>query len=93
MSAHVVRQVASALPLFGTTIYPKIIASLRPLKRPVWLWLDWDKVGEEVARINRLQTFLDVPVRVVRTEKDPKWYKPTEIKEILGSLTAAATRQ
>jgi hypothetical protein len=83
ISAHKVAQVCHCLPIFGTSLYPKAIQALRALKRPVTLWLDEDQ-GEVLPRkINRLQTFLDVPVRFVKTRKDPKDYSPQEIKEIL----------
>lgn len=84
MSAHKVAQVTPTLPIFGTNLYPKVIASLRALKRPVALWLDGDQWGVLAPKINRLQTFLNVPVRFIRTDKDPKRYSLDEIKEILS---------
>jgi hypothetical protein len=83
VSAHKVRGVTSAIPLFGTMITPKVLQTLMPLKRPVALWLDLDQWGYLPPKLNRLQTFLDAPVRFVRTEKDPKKYSLDEIKEIL----------
>lgn len=83
ISAHKVGQVATCLPLFGTALYPKAIRALRALKRPVVLWLDEDQYEVLPPKINRLQTFLNVPVWFVKTEKDPKAYSLDEIKEIL----------
>lgn len=83
ISAHKVAQVAHCLPLFGTGIYPKAISALRALKRPVTLWLDRDQYTLLAPKINRLQTFLDAPVRFVSTDKDPKEYGTDEIRTIL----------
>ena len=84
ISAHKVRQAGfHTLPLFGTVIYPRAIGALRPLKRPVRLWLDEDQYTLLPPKINRLQAFLDAPVGFIKTEKDPKAYTLDEIKEIL----------
>lgn len=83
VSAHKVRGVAAAMPLFGTNIYDKVLQVLRPLKRPITLWLDRDQYPLLAPKLNRLQTFLDVPVRFISTDKDPKKYSEEEIKEIL----------
>jgi hypothetical protein len=83
ISAHKVSHVTACLPLFGTSLYPKVVMALKALKRPVDVWLDRDQYTLLVPKINRLQTFLDVPVRFVSTNKDPKEYSIKEIKEIL----------
>ena len=84
VSAHKVCQVAVALPLFGVSLYPLVIAALRPLKRPVSLWLDADQYTLLPPKINRLKAFLNVPVNYIRTDKDPKEYSSEQIKEILS---------
>ena len=84
VSAHKVCQVAVALPLFGVSLYPLVIATLRPLKRPVSLWLDADQYTLLPPKINRLKAFLNVPVNYIRTDKDPKEYSSEQIKEILS---------
>ena len=84
ISAHKVAQVVPCLPLFGTSLYPKAIAALRALKRPTTLWLDRDQYTLLAPKINRLQAVLNVPVRFVSTDKDPKAYSLDEIKEILN---------
>jgi hypothetical protein len=84
VSAHKVRQVQACLPLFGVTLYTKVLATLRALKRPVALWLDRDQLPLLGPKLNTLQTFLDVPVRFISTDKDPKKYDTEEIKRILG---------
>lgn len=55
----------------------------KALKRPVGLWLDEDQWELLPKKINRLQTFLDLPVRFIKTELDPKKYSIDEIKNIL----------
>lgn len=88
VSAHKVRAAGfSCLPLFGTVLYPKALQVLRALKQPVVLWLDEDQYSLLPPKLNRLQTFLDLPVRFVKTEKDPKQYSLDEIKEILIGAT------
>lgn len=83
ISAHKVRQVTPALCLFGTNVHDKAIQALMASKRPVTLWLDQDQRTLLAPKINRLQTFLEHPVRYVSTEKDPKAYSLDEIKGIL----------
>lgn len=85
VSAHKVKEAGfSALPLFGSSVYPKVISTLRALKRPTRLWLDLDQWGLLPPKLNRLQAFLNVPVRFIRTDKDPKEYSLEEIKEIVN---------
>jgi len=83
ISAHKVGQVTSCIPLFGTAISDGAIKKLAQLNRPVSLWLDNDQYGLLSKKIGRLQSFLGVPVRYIRTDKDPKGYSVNEIKEIL----------
>jgi hypothetical protein len=54
----------------------------------VALWLDLDQWGSIPKKINRLQTFLNVPVRFIKTDKDPKEYGLDEIREIIGSVAS-----
>lgn len=84
VSAHKVSQVATTFPVFGVEIYPKLLMALRALKRPVALWLDEDQYALLPPKLNRMLTFLDVPVTFIRKRKDPKQYTVDEIKEILG---------
>lgn len=83
ISAHKVGQVTPALCLFGTHIHDLALKLLIQEKRPVIVWLDADQYTLLPAKLNRLQTFLDHPVRMIHTEKDPKDYSLDEIKEYL----------
>jgi hypothetical protein len=60
--------------------------ALRRARRPVGLWLDLDQWGSLPKKLNRLQTFLDVPVRFIKTDKDPKEYGLEEINSILQAV-------
>jgi hypothetical protein len=83
VSAHKVRAAGfHTLPLFGTQLSPKVIATLRGRRAPTGLWLDADQWGVLAPKLNRLQVFLDGPVRFIKTDKDPKAYSLEEIKEI-----------
>jgi hypothetical protein len=85
VSAHKVRQAGySCLPIFGSDLYPLAIKVLRATRKPVALWLDLDQWGSLPKKLNRLQTFLDAPVRFIKTDKDPKEYSLSEIKEIIN---------
>jgi hypothetical protein len=87
VSAHKVRQAGYfCLPIFGSDLYPKAIMALRRARRPVGLWLDLDQWGSLPKKLNRLQTFLDVPVRFIKTDKDPKEYGLEEINSILQAV-------
>ena len=83
VSAHKVAQVATSIPLFGTSINDNVVKKLLQLNRPVGLWLDNDQYGLLARKIGRLQALLGVPVRHIRTDKDPKEYSTLEIKEII----------
>ena len=84
ISAHKVAQVATCIPLFGTKVLDNVMRELIRLKRPVALWLDADQYTLLAPKLNRLQTFLVVPVRYIKTEKDPKAYGTDEIRELLS---------
>lgn len=85
ISGHKVAQVQPTLPLFGTDLFTKAMLVMKGFKRPITLWLDEDQYGVLPKKINRLQTFLDVPVRFIRKRKDPKEYSLEEIQEILSA--------
>lgn len=83
ISAHKVGQIATAIPLFGTAISDHVMRKVITLDKPVTLWLDADQYVHLSKKLGRLQTFTGNPVRYIRTDKDPKSYSTTEIKEIL----------
>jgi hypothetical protein len=83
ISWHKVGQVAPSICLFGTKVHDNVIRKLIALKRPVALWLDADQYALLAPKLNRLQTFLEAPVRFIKTPGDPKKYTLEEIINIL----------
>lgn len=83
ISAHKVAQVATAVPLFGTSVSDRVLKVLIDLGKPVALWLDNDQYSLLSKKIGRLQALTGLSVRHINTRKDPKAYSLDEIKEIL----------
>lgn len=85
ISAHKVSQVATCIPLFGTTIHDVVINKLMKEfnDRPVLLWLDADQYSLLAKKVHKLSTFIKWPVRYIHTTKDPKEYSIEEINTIL----------
>jgi hypothetical protein len=83
VSAHKVGQVATCIPLFGTSIGDRVIAKLQDLNRPVVLWLDRDQYVNLSKKMGRLQALLSPEVDYISTRKDPKEYTAEEIKGFL----------
>lgn len=72
ISAHKVGQVTTAIPLFGTEIYPPVLYYLMTQDKPVKLWLDVDQQGTVRRKAAHLQGLIGLPVDVIVTSKDPK---------------------
>lgn len=72
ISAHKVGQVSETIPLFGTKIHPAHIYYLRQLGKPVILWLDKDQELNTKKQAMQLQSLIDLPVKLIHTDKDPK---------------------
>lgn len=85
ISAHKVGQRAPCLCLFGTHIHDEALKLLIHEKKPVLIWLDKDQYSLLPAKVNRLKTFLDGPVGVIYTDKDPKEYSVEDISKFLES--------
>lgn len=83
ISQHKVAQVNPCICLFGTAIHDVAISALQDCKRPVVLWLDEDQYQLLPRKINRLQALTGLPVRYVKTERDPKSLSTEEIKDVL----------
>lgn len=82
ISAHKVGQVTTAIPLFGTVVHPCHLYYLMQQDKPITLWLDKDQEQNVQKTALRLQSLVDVPVRVVITDDDPKKL-PYEVIESL----------
>lgn len=84
LSAHKIGQIVESIPLFGTTIHPCHLNTLRKApNKPLVLWLDKDQEGGTKKKALRLQMLVNRPVFVKHTEKDPKCLSVQEIKEVL----------
>lgn len=83
ISAHKVGQVTTAVPLFGTKLYPCHIHTLINKNKPVVLWLDKDQELNVKKQAWQLESVINRPVKVVITDKDPKELSFESIKDIL----------
>ena len=86
ISAHKVAQVAKALPLFGTSLYPGIVRCLLEENLPVVIWLDADRWAQNLSKlVNSLQV-QGIMCTLVHSSQDPKAYSVPQIEEILNDL-------
>lgn len=72
VSAHKVGQVTTAIPLFGTVLHPCHLYYLMQQDKPIILWLDKDQEQNVQKTALRLQSLVEVPVRIIITDDDPK---------------------
>lgn len=72
VSAHKIGQVGTAIPLFGTDIFPSLIPALRHINLPILMWLDKDQEQYAMKRGARLSVLTGLPVRYIFTDDDPK---------------------
>lgn len=84
ISAHKVRQVAQAIPLFGTRVWDAVVPILRLLGAPIVMWLDKDQESEARKRAMRLSVLTGLPTRYVFTKDDPKLLPLNVIQEKLN---------
>ena len=84
LSAFKVSQVTEAWSLLGTKLLPKPMSEIITGNRPVVVWLDNDKAGQDGAtRIQRTLRAYGVSVRNIITPKDPKMYSRAYIEDKL----------
>lgn len=84
-SAMVVSQVNPTFCLFGNHLNKNLLKQLIKIDNDVILWLDNDEGGREGTAdlYEELRPYLNL--RVMFTEKDPKYYTETQIREKLKS--------
>lgn len=85
ISAHKVGQVNTCIPLFGTRIHPCHYYYLLNEKKPVVLWLDKDQELNVKKQALQLESVIDQTVKVINTEKDPKWLSFANILKELNN--------
>ena len=76
---------SACMCILGTHTSDAILHRLMQVQpRAVTVWLDGDHAGSEGSlKLRRLISLLGVPVRTVRTKKDPKLYTNNEIRTFL----------
>lgn len=74
---------AKATPLFGSAIPRDFWPFYKTFGKRLVVWLDADKYREAIKQARIAETW-GFSTKVVRTDKDPKWYSDKEIKEILS---------
>jgi hypothetical protein len=82
ISALKVSKLATAMPLWGSSINAKQISQLCNRFKFLIIWLDKDKIKDAIKAQKRASQFFDEAV-VIYTEKDPKDYAHQEILDIL----------
>lgn len=88
-AVRVGRNVQHCCAAMGTSLDARQLATVTQQgvrNAPIALWLDPDKAGQKaVARIRRTLQLLGREVRVIRSDKDPKYYSNDEIRRYLLS--------
>ncbi len=85
VSAILCNRHVSAMCLFGSHIPFKPLKTALDQKYLVWIWLDSDKLNKALEMALKCVQ-LDLPVRVIRTDKDPKNLTEEERCSILMNL-------
>ncbi|ATI16323.1 DNA primase [Caulobacter phage Lullwater] len=85
LSAWRVSRVTTAWSTLGTKLSDHTATRLAVIGKPVRVWLDPDKAGRDgsIEMVRKLRS-LNVKVRAIRSEKDPKLYTTQEIYNQLG---------
>lgn len=72
LSAHKVGQITTAIPLFGTKIYPCHLHFLGNVSRTIILWLDKDQEYSVKQKAAWLQLMTGKQVNIIISDNDPK---------------------
>lgn len=82
-SVRVGRYVRTCISILGTTVAPAQLTKLHTTDE-VAIWLDPDKAGNKGAKaIYRALSLQGYRVKVIRSDKDPKYYSNREIRRFL----------
>lgn len=84
ISAHKLGQITRAMPIFGTMLHTPHKYFLQQQRQPVVLWLDADQRHKMPKMAAGLSSLLNVPVKVITTEHDPKAYSLSQLQEYLN---------
>jgi DNA primase len=72
----------TAIPLFGTRVFPCHIYFLLRDDRPLNIWLDADQEQNVKASIMNMEMLLSKPINYIKTKDDPKCLPLEQIKEL-----------
>jgi ribosomal protein S27AE len=78
ISALKVGRVATGCPLFGTMPYKLILDGLERYKN-IFIWLDKDAAIKSLKTARITSELIGKPIRVIITEKDPKYYNDLDL--------------
>lgn len=79
ISAAKVSQLTTTIPLFGTKLHDPHWYYLINNDKPIIIWLDKDQEGYVNKLALKIQQILARRVKVVLTDKDPKWLSKEQI--------------
>lgn len=82
VSAMRIAPLRPSMPLLGSHLATSRLIALTGLYDSIWFWLDSDKLKEARAMAERAR-LIDIHVKVIYTDLDPKCYTHTELMEIL----------
>lgn len=87
ISAHKLGSIMgrTAVPLFGTRVFDRLVPVLRHIGLPLVFWLDKDQEHTMARKSDGLATLTGLPVRFVVTDADPKALSFEKIDSILSS--------
>lgn len=84
ISAIMVGKVCATCPLFRAHVSGDKLKSLVSRFKQIQLWLDFDKYADALKLTQRYRSVGFPMLDPVKSEKDPKYYSPREIKEFLN---------
>lgn len=84
LSAIRVGEQCPAVALNGTALKDQWIWSVVDKYSNIFIWLDGDIPGQQAAKKIVKKLSLYVPCKLLYSDEDPKTYKPSEIREIIG---------
>lgn len=87
LSAIRVGEVATGIPLFGSTINNKRLLTIREQHDNITIWLDYDKAQDKKTKeiLSSCKAIFKETCQII-TEKDPKAYTTQEIKDRINRI-------
>ena len=82
ISAIKINRIINSMPLFGSHVSNKLLNRLSKFFTNLIVWLDPDKQGREYKEIINKSRLYFTSCKCIISEKDPKEYNTTQMKEI-----------